>query len=537
MPGPTADPLTATLTSSRRQRAQMLLKESTVKTLRTPDNGLDRLIRGIEKESLRVETTGSLSLAPHPSGLGSALTHRAITTDFSEAQLELITGTHTSPQSVLQELQDVHVFVQRHLGDELLWPSSMPCILAADQAQIPLGQYGRSNIAQAKTVYRRGLGNRYGRLMQTISGIHYNFSVPEELWQALDKTTQESRTEAYFGLIRNFRRWSWLLLYLFGAAPAVCRSFIQGLDHQLDQFNDGTFYLPHATSLRMGRLGYQSDAQSALDISYNSLADYSATLRIGLTESYPEYSSIQPAQDGEYPQLNDAVLQIENEFYGTIRPKRTAQSGERPLTALNRNGVEYVEVRCVDLNPFEPLGIDAEQIQFMDTFLLLCLLADSPKDTPESRQSLALNQTKVVERGREPDLTLEDGNRQVLLSDWATTLLKSCEPLAQALDVAADHANKGYQNSLAQQLNKVARPQLTPSAKVIAAMAAHGSFFRFTMHQAKELQQHLQTTAVDEATLAELEKESAASLVRQKDIEASDTQTFEAFLEDYLALH
>ena len=163
----------------------MLLKESTVKTLRTPDNGLDRLIRGIEKESLRVETTGSLSLAPHPSGLGSALTHRAITTDFSEAQLELITGTHTSPQSVLQELQDVHVFVQRHLGDELLWPSSMPCILAADQAQIPLGQYGRSNIAQAKTVYRRGLGNRYGRLMQTISGIHYNFSVPEELWQAL----------------------------------------------------------------------------------------------------------------------------------------------------------------------------------------------------------------------------------------------------------------------------------------------------------------------------------------------------------------
>ena len=185
---------------------------------------------------------------------------------------------------------------------------------------------------------------------------------------ALGKTTQDSRTEAYFGLIRNFRRWSWLLLYLFGAAPAVCRSFVRGTDHKLEPFSEGTYYLPYATSLRMGRLGYQSEAQSALDISYNSVADYSRSMRIGLTESYPDYSAIVPAEDGEYPQLNDAVLQIENEFYGTIRPKRTTRSGERPLSALNERGVEYVEVRCVDLNPFEPLGINAEQIRFMDTF-------------------------------------------------------------------------------------------------------------------------------------------------------------------------
>ncbi|HCG70603.1 MAG TPA: glutamate--cysteine ligase, partial [Gammaproteobacteria bacterium] len=320
----------------------MQLDTTTLNTLLQPDIGLNALLRGIEKESLRVRADGALSQRPHPQGMGSALTHRAITTDFSEAQLELITGVHASPEAVLQELSDVHVFVQKHLGDELLWPSSMPCILAADQAQIPLGQYGSSNIAQAKTVYRRGLGNRYGRLMQTISGIHYNFSVPDALWQALGKTSQDSQTEAYFGLIRNFRRWSWLLLYLFGAAPAVCRSFIQGLDHKLDQFNEGTYYLPHATSLRMGRLGYQSEAQSALDVSYNSVADYSRSMRVGLTESYADYQAIQPAANGEYPQLNDAVLQIENEFYGTIRPKRTTRSGERPLSALNERGVEYV---------------------------------------------------------------------------------------------------------------------------------------------------------------------------------------------------
>jgi glutamate--cysteine ligase len=513
----------------------MLLDDAIIAALQRPDNGLNRIIRGIEKESLRVDQDGKLSMRPHPSGLGSPLTHRAITTDFSEAQLELITGIHDSPEGVLKELYDIHAFVQRQLDNELIWPNSMPCILAADQSQIPLGQYGSSNIARAKTVYRRGLGNRYGRLMQTISGIHYNFSVPEALWMALGKTSQNSRTEAYFGLIRNFRRWSWLLLYLFGAAPAVCRSFIHGLDHRLDPFTEGTYYLPYATSLRMGRLGYQSEAQSALDVSYNSLEDYAATLRIGLTESYPDYTRIQPAADGEHPQLNDAVLQIENEFYGTIRPKRTAESGERPLAALNRRGVEYVEVRCVDLNPFEPLGINLEQIRFLDTFLLLCLLADSPEDSTQSRQSLSRNQTRVVERGREPGLMLERGNGQVSLAEWADQLLAACKPIAQALDDAADPATGAYQGSLAEQQLKVARPQQTPSAKVIAALTTHGSFFQFTMHQARELSRYLDNTAIDEAAMLELEQESAASLQRQAQIEAADTLTFDEFLEGYLA--
>lgn len=514
----------------------MQIDDATLRTLMAPNIGLDRLIRGIEKESLRVRSDGSLSQNPHPAALGSALTHRAITTDFSEAQLELITGIHPSPEDVLQELADIHIFVQKHLKDELLWPSSMPCILAADQAKIPLGQYGRSNVAQAKTVYRRGLGNRYGRLMQTISGIHYNFSVPQELWQALGKTAQKSQTEAYFGLIRNFRRWSWLLLYLFGAAPAVCRSFIADLDHQLEPFNEGTYYLPHATSLRMGRLGYQSEAQSALDVSYNSVADYSRSMRIGLTESFDDYRSIKPKKEGEYPQLNDAVLQIENEFYGTIRPKRTTSSGERPLSALNQRGVEYVEVRCVDLNPFEPLGINAEQIRFMDTFLLLCLLAESPPDSAESRARLGRNQTTVVERGREPGLQLERNNGLGALTDWAAELLNACEPIAAALDHAHNGDKLDYQNSLQQQQTKISRPQLTPSAKVIAAMATKGSFFHFTMQQAEQLRAHLKATPIEPATLDELEQESAASIKRQGEIEAADSVSFAEFLEDYLAL-
>ena len=514
----------------------MQLDEATRNVLAMPDIGLDQLIRGIEKESLRVLSDGSLSQQPHPRALGSALTHRAITTDFSEAQLELITGIHPSPEGVLKELSDIHVFVLKNMGEELIWPNSMPCILAADQEKIPLGQYGSSNIAQAKTVYRRGLGNRYGRLMQTISGIHYNFSIPDVLWEALGKTTQDSRTEAYFGLIRNFRRWSWLLLYLFGAAPAVCRSFVLGTDHKLEPFSEGTYYLPHATSLRMGRLGYQSEAQSALDISYNSVADYSRSMRIGLTESYPDYSAIVPAEDGEYPQLNDAVLQIENEFYGTIRPKRTTRSGERPLSALNERGVEYVEVRCVDLNPFEPLGINAEQIRFMDTFLVLCLLADSPADSAESRASLGRNQTRVVERGREPGLQLEARSGLIGLADWGYKLLDACAPIATALDQANGDSTHRYRDSLEQQRDKLARPQLTPSAKVIAAMAMQGSFFKHTMDQAEQVKEQLAGTPIADTILRELEQESAASLLRQAEIEKADTQPFSEFLEEYLAL-
>ena len=513
----------------------MQLDEATSNVLAMPNVGLNQLIRGIEKESLRVRPDGSLSQQPHPKALGSALTHRAITTDFSEAQLELITGIHPSPEGVLKELSDIHVFVQKNIGDELIWPNSMPCILAADQEKIPLGQYGSSNIAQAKTVYRRGLGNRYGRLMQTISGIHYNFSIPNVLWEALGKTTQDSRTEAYFGLIRNFRRWSWLLLYLFGAAPAVCRSFVRGTDHKLEPFSEGTYYLPHATSLRMGRLGYQSEAQSALDISYNSVADYSRSMSMGLTESYPDYSAIMPAEDGEYPQLNDAVLQIENEFYGTIRPKRTTQSGERPLSALNERGVEYVEVRCVDLNPLSHWVLTPNKfVSWIRFYFFACW--QILQRTQQIKSQLGRNQTQVVERGREPGLQLEGESGLVGLTDWGNKLLDACAPIAAALDQASGDSMHQYRDSLGQQRDKLAQPQLTPSAKIIAAMAMRGSFFKFTMDQAEQVTKHLAATPITDTILRELEQESAASLLRQAEIEEADTQPFSEFLEGYLAL-
>jgi glutamate--cysteine ligase len=296
----------------------------------------------------------------------------------------------------------------------------MPCGLPADE-NIPIGTYGTSNVARAKSVYRMGLGLRYGRRMQTISGIHYNWSLPG------------LSNDEYFGLIRNFRRHSFLLLLLFGASPAVCKSFVEGREHELQPLGEGgTLHLPHATSLRMGRLGYQSDAQAALAVSYNSLASYAYSLHGALTRPHPPYERIGVRNlGGEYNQLATSLLQIENEFYGTIRPKRVIFPGERPLHALRERGVEYVEVRCMDLDPFEPVGINADTMRFLDVFLLHCLLSDSPPDSPEELVRLGNNQHRTAARGREPGLTLDGEGGEVPLLDWAAQLLDECRPIAE----------------------------------------------------------------------------------------------------------
>ncbi|MCR9278294.1 MAG: glutamate--cysteine ligase [Pseudomonadaceae bacterium] len=493
------------------------------------------LARGVEKESLRVAADGNLSERAHPPSLGSALTHPNITTDFSESQLELITGVHTSIDDCVRELTEVHQFVHANLDGELMWPGSMPCMVGAAD-DVPIGQYGSSNIAQAKSVYRRGLANRYGALMQTISGIHYNFSLTETAWTALASARGHAidRTDAYLGLIRNFRRYSWLLIYLFGASPAVCKSFTRGMSHGLQEFDHGTHYLPHATSLRMGRLGYQSDAQKSLHISYNNLDDYAETMRFGLTTPYPDYEAIGVIRDGEYQQLNTSLLQIENEFYGTIRPKRTIATGERPLTALTGRGVEYVEVRCMDLNPYISTGIDAETMRFLDTFLLSCLLSESPLDTPAESQAMQDNQIAIVERGREPGLTLNHEGSQRSMQEWAQALLTHGDAVASMLDGSGPPL---HQQALAAQLDKINDPSLTASARIVDDMNQQGvPFFRLTMNLALEHADRFASSPLSATELAEMAAVSEQSHAKQADIEASESESFEVFLERYLAL-
>ncbi|MFU8814983.1 MAG: glutamate--cysteine ligase [Pseudomonadales bacterium] len=497
------------------------------------------LRRGIEKESLRVDVNGKLSQRPHPRYLGSPLTHPQITTDFSEAQLELITDVHDSPEGALRQLEDVHRYVYRGIDDELLWTASMPCVLGTDE-EIPVGLYGTSNIARVKTIYRLGLGNRYGRLMQTISGIHYNFSVPDAFWPVLAESVgarpdQSFRTQSYFSLIRNFRRFSWLLIYLFGASPALCKSFVKDRPHPLQSFDEGSLFLPHATSLRMGRLGYQSDAQSQLHISYNSLDQYARSMQQALTQSYPPYEEIGVRVEGEYRQLNTALLQIENEFYGTVRPKQPVRSGERPLAALRSRGVEYVEVRCLDLNPFLPVGIDVPQMRFLDTFLLFCLLTRSPADSEQESRIMGDNQLRVVEQGRQPGLMLDKTSGPVTREAWSREILSGCRPLAELLDQV--HGSSHYSRAWEEQQIKVEQPELTPSARMLEIMSGQGiPFFRFTMNQSVAHKGYFSEHPLLPDQLVEHEAAAQASLAAQARVEAEDDVDFETFLARYLAV-
>ena len=498
------------------------------------------LRRGIEKEGLRVRPDGTLASTPHPAGLGSALTHPRITTDFSEAQLELITGVHADIDACLAELAELHQVVYRSLDDELVWGASMPCKLPADD-RIPIARYGSSNLGRMKLVYRKGLSHRYGPRMQVVSGIHYNFSIPAEAWSPLRELEAGSCSlemypdQRYMGLIRNFRRHAWLLLLLLGTSPVACASFIGNRAHALEAWETGTLFGPGATSLRMGRLGYQSQAQSDLAVSFNDLAGYAAALDRAMRVPYPPYEAIGLEEGGEFRQLSTALLQIENEFYGTIRPKRTIARGERPLHALGDRGIEYVEVRCLDVDPFKPVGIDADAIRLLDVFLLHCLLSDSPRDSPAEIRAAAGNQRSVAEAGRDPGTRLDRAGEHVAPAEWGCTPLRQCEPIAAALDRA--FGGTDYARVLQASDSALRNPDTLPSAGVLRAVEQdHGrSFPDFVLAQSRRHRDALSNPPLGAAASERYATLAAESLAEERRMEAADDVPFDTYRRRYLA--
>ena len=503
---------------------------------------LTEILRGIEKEGLRSTFDGDLALSTHPAALGSALTNSWLTTDFSESLLEFITPTYNSIDGALEHLACAHSIVSHTLDDELIWASSMPCRLPED-SRIPLAQYGSSNIATMKTVYRRGLANRYGRAMQTVAGIHYNFSMPLRYFEACyEQRGSHQRSfdlqtyinARYFDLVRNFRRNYWLLIYLFGAAPCVDHSFVQGRSHHLDALNHQDLYLPNATSLRMGDLGYQSAAQQSMFVCYNELDTYIETLGQAIKQPYPDYEKIGMVVDGVYQQLSTALLQIENEFYSSIRPKRVTASGEKPLQALDKRGVQYIEVRCLDLDPFSPIGIEASTIRFLDAFLVYCLLRDSPLCNEDEFRRISINQSRVVNEGRDPDLNILCGNKELRLRDCANELLQDIDRVAQTLDRA--HQTALYQQSVAEQQRKVNDASLTPSAQVLQQMQdQQRCHLDWVGRQSLEHRESHRAYQADRALQQRLSNECRESDLKREQIEAEDQVGFAQFLEDYFA--
>lgn len=495
-------------------------------------------LKGVEKESLRVSLEGRIEQSPHPRALGATLTHEHITTDYSEALIELVTPAFPHSWELLQYLLDLHQFVYRHSGDQLLWATSMPCMIEGDDS-IPIARYGRSNIGKMKEVYRLGLGYRYGRMMQAISGVHFNYSFPMHFWpvlaEALQRRTSDQAfiSDAYFALLRNYRRHGWLVLYLFGNSPAVCGSFLKGRPHSLRTLSPGTYFEEHSTSLRMSDLGYRNRSQAGVRISVNSLEEYVRDLTTAVSTPHPEYEKIGVKVDGEYRQLNANLLQIENEYYSYIRPKRVARSGEHPSQALRRGGVEYVEFRALDVSAFDPVGVNQNKLRFLEAFAAVCVLKQSDPIGVGEQSELDANHAIVAHRGREPGLTLNRNGSAVALRDWAKELIDSMRGICELLD--AGDPQRPYTAALEIQAAKIDDPGLTPSARTLEELRSTGeSFAQLALRMSRLHKAYfLDLYPPNEQRLAEFATEAEQSLEKQAAIEAADTLTFDQFLANY----
>lgn len=493
-------------------------------------------LRGVERECLRVTPGGRVAPTAHPRELGSALTHGYITTDFAEALLELITPPVESGQGVSDWLAALHAFVLERIGGERIWPASMPPAIPRDE-DLPPANYGTSNIGRLKHIYRLGLASRYGPRMQAIAGIHFNYSPPPELWAALPHPVGgpagevAKRSAWVMAQTRNVRRLAWLPTYLLGSSPAFHSSLSGVRPPELKKGRNGTLYAPHATSLRMSSLGYTSALQAGLAVSANTLDEYVRDLEAAVHAPHSAYAKIGVRANGDYRQLSDNVLQVENEYYSPARPKRRIRRGERAATALRRRGVEYLELRLVDADPFEPLGVSAESMRFMEAFLLYCLLEDSPAMCATEYLASLANLDATAWAGRAPGAKLFRQGGELKLRDWGLEVCAGLAPICELLDSGAHGA---YCKALQGAQARLRDSALTPAARVLDEVRRAG-----WDHQAWGMDKALaasQPPARRSNGLRRraLEEEAPASLERQRDMESEDEPPFSRFLARYL---
>lgn len=499
-------------------------------------------LKGLEKESLRVTPAGGIAQTPHPVGLGSALKHPYITTDYSEALIELITPPFPDLADTLRFLDAIHRYVYQHIGTESLWAASMPCEIEGEES-IPIAYFGESNSGRMKHVYRRGLAWRYGRPMQSIAGIHFNYSVNEALWPVLQDLLRDRSSignfidDQYFGLIRNVQRNGWLVLYLFGSSPAFCKSFLTGREGLADRFEEldpATLFRPYATSLRMSDIGYRNDSQAGLDISLNDLDEYVSSLVKAIKTPYPAYEEIGIQVSGEYRQLSANILQISNEYYSPIRPKQIARSCESPTIALKRRGIRYIELRSLDLGIAHPLGLSLVELRLLEVFLLCCLLRNSPPMNSAEKSEANQNALAVACCGRTPNFQLMRCGQSVGLREWARELAEDMRGVAEILDDG--EPEKAYLDCLKPMLDAIEEPENTPSARVLEEIRATGESFQ--AYALRHSQQHgdiFRSRPLAGEKANEFRLEAEESLNAQKRTEESDTLSFQGYLDQYFS--
>jgi glutamate--cysteine ligase len=494
--------------------------------------------KGVERECLRVTTHGRVSKKFHHKKLGSKLTHPHITTDYSEALLEFVTPAFEDTDRTYQFLKDLHKYTLEVIdSDEFLWPSSMPCFLETDD-DINIADYGSSHSGRIKTLYREGLMHRYGKSMQVIAGVHYNYSYSEDLVNYLFENQDQwsdyksFKNDFYMGVIRNFKRYSWLLVSMFSSSPLCDESFLQNKKHNLFQKTKQSFGKKFNTSLRMDRLGYTSDAQEIIKVCYNTLETYIESIEKARLTSYPAYEDIGlKDKNGEFKQLSTNILQIDNEFYSNIRPKRVARSGQSAMGALFEGGVEYLELRLLDINPFSEVGISKEQLYFLDVFMLFCARLESAKFDDFECLEVEKNFKSAVVHGRTE--TAPYFHRGVELG--ANELIKEIKnELLDCATLLENAFGKPYQK-IAQELLSEVESKPGRLAVEQRKNIADGSFIDWSYDLGQKYKEKILADAYQDLSFEKLAQLAEDSLEKQKELEENTRGDFESFLNDYFS--
>lgn len=497
---------------------------------------LSGILRGIERETLRIKKNGNFSQTKHPYRLGSALTHKWITTDFAENLLEFITPTSNKVDYLLSFLTDVHSFTASKINDERMWPFSIPYSYNK-KTNIKIAEYGNSNLGKMKFIYRTGLKNRYGDLINTISGVHYNFSLPISFWNMWKPPKETINnidyvSKGYLHLIRNYYRFGWIIPYLFGASPALPSYFLKhsNIEYKFKKNKENIFYLPWATSLRLSNIGYTHTKILDLNIMFNDFDEYVTSLQQALVTPSKQFMDLGlKDQENNFKQLNTNFLQLENELYTQIRPKRNTEHNETPIEALKKRGIEYIEIRSLDINPFSPIGINKSQILLLDLFLIWCALIDSPKTDKKDFLFINKNWEKIIFEGRKPNqkIYIYNQNQKKTLIEISQIIFKDLKKIALILDSHAK--NTDYQTVCDEMQLFFLHPKLTYSAQFLKLLIKKG-IKKTGLYLSQKYYTQLINQNVFNINKNMLEQESQYSHQKQIKLEQSDTLSFEEYI-------
>ncbi|PWX26013.1 bifunctional glutamate--cysteine ligase GshA/glutathione synthetase GshB [Clostridium perfringens] len=414
---------------------------------------------GLEKENVRVTESGNLALTPHPKAFGDREKNAYIKTDFSESQLEMVTPVCNTLEEVYSFICNLNKVVSLEImkNGEFLWPQSNPPILPREE-EIPIAKLSN----REDELYRENLSYKYGKKKQVISGIHYNFSFKEEFIKLLykelkvEKDFREFKDDIYLRMARNFQKYHWLLIYLTGASPVFHESYIDEIKKDGEILGEDSYYIKDDTSLRNSSYGYKN--KKDYYVSYNSIGEYASDIK---------------------NLVKDKEIQSIKEYYNPIRLK--SLGSEDMLESLLHKGIDYLEVRLLDLDPLSIQGVSKETLYLVHLFMIYTLLKENKEITYKDQEEFFKNHDMVALKGRNEDAVIHENGVPVLLKDKGREILSEMDEIVEILF----SNNEEFKNVIKRALEKINNPHDTISEKLIKDIKEEG-YINFHMRLAKE---------------------------------------------------